>query len=52
MVPSGAQALKPTARNPGHGIDELFLGSPRSVAPVQPHQKQSLFLLFAGIDAC
>ena len=48
------QALKPTARNPkGIGIDELFLGSPRSVGPRSraPHQKQSLFRLFAGIDA-
>ncbi|MDW6026151.1 squalene--hopene cyclase [Mesorhizobium sp. BAC0120] len=48
------QALKPTARNPkGVGIDELFLGSPRNVGPRSraPHQKRSLFLFFAGIDA-
>jgi squalene-hopene/tetraprenyl-beta-curcumene cyclase len=46
--------LKPTARNPrGIGIDELFLGSPLTVGAISkaPHQKRSLFLLFAGIDA-
>ncbi len=47
-------ALKPRARNPkGVGIDELFLGDPRSIGMTAkaPHQSMAWFLLFRSLDA-
>src|SRR5215467_7471265 len=47
-------ALKPRAKNPkGVGIDELFLGDPRSIGMTAkaPHQSMAWFLLFRSLDA-
>ncbi len=47
------QVHKPKAKNPkGVGIDELFLGDPRTLGPRSkaPHQSWFWFLLFNGID--
>src|SRR5437773_1925004 len=46
-------ALKPLARNPKRvGIDELFLGDPRSVGMTTkaPHQSWGWFTLFSALD--
>src|SRR5712672_1449342 len=46
-------ALKPIAKNPkGVGIDELFLGDPRSLGMTAkaPHQSWGWFVLFRSLD--
>jgi len=46
-------ALKPLAKNPkGVGIDELFLGDPKSVGMTTkaPHQSWGWFTLFSALD--